>query len=237
MKNLILTILFISLISCSQSIKLTITDGKEPDIANAEMKTKPIFTQYLQDLDLFSGIESEPNTLPSLITDYLASIKEGSSSYTEEIAYASHQFYVKYDFSFKNITNFLGSKYSKKYLSKIISSKEVDGKTELTILFNNQTRALFDDDFEFLSVIDENPSKENQSIYLSILSRIIASTPDNQAKALNEIENSAVFVSITFPRPVISASEGNIADREWNTIFLLKDLLYPYKPNEITITY
>ncbi|MGL4525003.1 MAG: hypothetical protein ACRCVN_05735 [Spirochaetia bacterium] len=227
-KTICTTILFSVLLSCNQKISLTLSEDLNNKISGkveSQLYLAPIFSRYLKNLDIFSGVELPKEALPTTIANSLLPYKNNQQNYTENTTFEkkSQSYNVDFSFQFSNI-NSLTESHIKSLISDVVSVDHQASKTTLRIEFNQKNRQIFEKTLPLLLPMPTERNDTTKRAYIRELAQIISETERQSTQAQKEISLSTVQIQITTPRPILLISGGKITNTEKTQALIEIDL-------------
>lgn len=244
-------LLFLALLSagCSQRLYIEIEPASEPSSAalgakvTGELYTMPIFTRYLQDLDLFAGAERPESSPPSLVSDTLDFFKNNAGGYKQSDAFNASSGSFKIDFSFnfddyqalfKNNAGFIWG--------DLFSIQRENNLTTLVFRFSSASHKRLEQTYPVVMPVEpiagaaDGGTKHYQESY----AKLIASSLAERQSASVEIDNSFFAFSIKAPSPIQSVFGGIIDKKDPYTAHFkipLMRILFLQKEIEMRLSY
>ena len=241
---LVLSTLFVLMISCQQKMDLALNDegdGRISGQVNVNLIVQPIFGTYLKNLDLFSGIESPRDVLPTSISDPLTAYRYAQKNYKQNSAFdaKSGRYTVNVSFDFNDFQTLADPKI-RSVLSDVISVFSTGNTTTIRAEFNDRNRKKLEEHLPVLPPMPAERDTKAEKEYLGGLAQAIVEYQEKIPAAQKEIASSKMIINITTSRPISEIIGGKVTNSERTQAVMeipLTEIIFLKKDHVFSLTF
>ncbi len=237
---LALSTLFVLMISCQQKMDLALNDeggGRISGHVNVNLIVQPIFGTYLKNLDLFSGIESPRDVLPTSISDPLTAYRYAQKNYKQNTSYdaKSGRYTVNVSFDFNDFQTLADPK-----IRSIFSVFSMGNTTTIRAEFNDRNRKKLEEHLPILPPMPSERDSKAEKEYLGGLAQAIVEYQEKIPAAQKEIASSKMIINITTSRPISEIIGGKVTNSERTQAAMeipLTEIIFLKKDHVFSLTF